>query len=160
MKKIVFLVLFVIVLSACYYDEPPIGIIENYDFENNIEVNSIDEALFYTWFYILYKTDREIWKITEYWQTPEETYNMKTGDCEDLALLFCYILSTFNIDSFITEINIDNTNHIIAYVPETDLYYDPVRNQKCFYNDKDIIYKISYEQALWTTINYHDNIYH
>lgn len=34
-----------------------------------------------------YKSDKERWKTTEKWQTPYETYSLKTGDCEDGAIL-------------------------------------------------------------------------
>jgi hypothetical protein len=28
----------------------------------------------------------------DHWKTPEETYNDRTGDCEDISLLFMYFL--------------------------------------------------------------------
>ena len=32
-------------------------------------------------------SDEITWKVGEKWQTPNETYSLKTGDCEDGALL-------------------------------------------------------------------------
>lgn len=36
---------------------------------------------------IKYKSDSVIWKMSDKWQTPEETLNLKTCDCEDGAIL-------------------------------------------------------------------------
>lgn len=36
---------------------------------------------------ISYKTDRNAWKLSDYWQTPAETLKYRTGDCEDMACL-------------------------------------------------------------------------
>lgn len=40
---------------------------------------------------IIYKSDSLIWKMDDYWQTAEETVTLKTGDCEDGAILL-YVL--------------------------------------------------------------------
>lgn len=36
---------------------------------------------------IKYTGDMKSWKMSEYWQTPDETLTKKTGDCEDGAIL-------------------------------------------------------------------------
>lgn len=36
---------------------------------------------------IKYTPDTQSWKMNEYWQTPDETLKLKTGDCEDGAIL-------------------------------------------------------------------------
>jgi transglutaminase-like putative cysteine protease len=36
---------------------------------------------------ITYKSDTTVWKMSEKWQTPDETLIKKTGDCEDGAIL-------------------------------------------------------------------------
>ena len=43
---------------------------------------------------IKYKSDKLIWKVDEYWQSPLETLQLKTGDCEDGAILL-YVLCRF-----------------------------------------------------------------
>lgn len=40
---------------------------------------------------ITYVSDFDNWKLTEYWQTPQETIESKKGDCEDGAILI-YVL--------------------------------------------------------------------
>ncbi|HEY9705825.1 MAG TPA: hypothetical protein V6C58_25540 [Allocoleopsis sp.] len=39
---------------------------------------------------IIYKSDNNIWQMSEYWQTYKETNELKTGDCEDGAI-YMYI---------------------------------------------------------------------
>jgi hypothetical protein len=38
---------------------------------------------------IEYKTNEEQRGVDEYWQTPEETLSLRSGDCEDCAILLC-----------------------------------------------------------------------
>jgi transglutaminase-like putative cysteine protease len=40
---------------------------------------------------ITYKTDKEVYKVPEVWQTVEETLGLATGDCEDGALLLYWL---------------------------------------------------------------------
>jgi predicted transglutaminase-like cysteine proteinase len=35
----------------------------------------------------------------DYWQTPEETLSYSTGDCEDFAILLCFLLRAYGIDA-------------------------------------------------------------
>jgi len=36
---------------------------------------------------IKYEDDWIVWRMEDYWQTPTETLRLKTGDCEDYAIL-------------------------------------------------------------------------
>ncbi len=36
---------------------------------------------------ITYRSDSLVWKLSERWQTPKETMELRTGDCEDGAIL-------------------------------------------------------------------------
>lgn len=64
----------------------------------------------------------------DYFQSPEETVKLKTGDCEDFAIYFMWkAKEMFNI----------NVSFIIAYVEDVgfhalcsyeDVYYDPTLN--------------------------------
>jgi len=41
---------------------------------------------------LVYKRDVDVWKINEKWQTPLETWKMKSADCEDGSLLLAAFL--------------------------------------------------------------------
>lgn len=43
---------------------------------------------------IQYKTDQSVHGVDEYWQTPSETYALRSGDCEDWAILMMYLIRT------------------------------------------------------------------
>lgn len=49
--------------------------------------------------YIAYKSDQEIHGKSEYWQFPEETLELRTGDCEDFAILLCSMLRAYGVPS-------------------------------------------------------------
>lgn len=44
---------------------------------------------------ITYRADDDTWKMPDYWQTIDETLKLKTGDCEDGAIL-TYCLAVLN----------------------------------------------------------------
>lgn len=48
---------------------------------------------------IEYVSDEEQWGVADYWQTPEETLDLRTGDCEDFAILLCTFLRAYGIDA-------------------------------------------------------------
>lgn len=39
-----------------------------------------------------YKSDKEVWRIPDYWQFPSTTIKKRTGDCEDQAMLLTSLL--------------------------------------------------------------------
>jgi len=41
---------------------------------------------------IKYKTDDAVYGVREYWQFGKETVSLRTGDCEDFAILLCSLL--------------------------------------------------------------------
>ena len=51
------------------------------------------------WKNIEYKDDYEVHGVNEYWQMPLETFELKTGDCEDIALLGQALLKQIKIDT-------------------------------------------------------------
>lgn len=48
---------------------------------------------------ITYKDDKDTWGISDYWQTPEETMLLRTGDCEDFTILAMALLNSIGIYS-------------------------------------------------------------
>ena len=72
-----------------------------------------------------YMSDEERWGIEEYWQTPEETLSLCTGDCEDFAILLRTLLRAYGIDEehIYVAIGVDDKGYGHAFLLE-DWYLD------------------------------------
>lgn len=166
MKKIIFrftltLVIFIsfIKCNIDTYEENPLKSIHvekmyNYSFEENIEIQTKYRAINLVSEIIEIKDEN-----IDYWQLPEETFNLKTGDCEDYSLLLCYLLETkLNIRTNLILLGRGNERHIIVQCENE--YIDAVQGVtfKEIPNDWYIIYTILYEEAIWMTYYYHNNV--
>jgi hypothetical protein len=49
--------------------------------------------------YISYQSDQDVYGVSEYWQLPAETLELRTGDCEDFAILLCSLLRAYGVPS-------------------------------------------------------------
>jgi hypothetical protein len=49
--------------------------------------------------YISYTSDQDVHGVSEYWQLPMETIELRTGDCEDFAILLCSLLRAYGVPS-------------------------------------------------------------
>lgn len=65
--------------------------------EITVGVPFIDEIKIRDWVAnnIKYKYDYEAHGWNDYWQLPRETLSIRTGDCEDFAILLCSLLRTY-----------------------------------------------------------------
>jgi len=148
------------VLAGCFdLDfEEKVGKKYDYYFENDIEVYTIGDALDYVYINIDYEEDN-----SDYWQLPEETYNKGTGDCEDMCLLFMYLVVT-KLDLHPMMIRVsrirDNKKvyHIMAILDgvyyETTAGYSTSRLSDYW----QIEWVCLYEQAIWMTYKHHDSV--
>ncbi len=50
--------------------------------------------------HIDYRTDEDEWGVSDYWQTPEETLDLRTGDCEDFVILDMMLLHELGQPSY------------------------------------------------------------
>lgn len=106
MKLITFI--FLLTLLACYYVDEiiDVGKMTGYDFKNNMS----------------YKDDPN-----DYWQLPEESYKLKTGDCEDYAVLFMYLCKVkLNINCALVMVTSDGGKHVVVKI--NNVYYDTIHN--------------------------------
>ena len=62
------------------------------------------------------------------WQTPKETMELGTGDCEDYAILMISILEEMDIESFMVVIKRNDVHNYHALVEVDGLYYEPTGN--------------------------------
>lgn len=69
---------------------------------------------------IEYRTDEEQWGVAEYWQTPEETLSLLTGDCEDFAILLCTLLRAYGIsaEQIYVAVGVDDDGYGHAFLIE------------------------------------------
>jgi hypothetical protein len=159
-KLIVVMVVLMGLMTACDMEygtaeEIEIGNVYDYDFENDIpEMKTVDDVRIYL-FYYNSKLDFDSWGVKEYWQTPEETYLLRTGDCEDFCILFSYILKKqFNYTTEINIISKNNDFHAIVYISETQQYIDVILKY-IIDSIPNVIEHIPYSEAIWMTMNYH-----
>lgn len=88
--------------------------------------SSITEAWTYVSYEIWSKPDYEVWKKVEYWQYPSQTYNLKSGDCEDSAILLMHLLNRLGYNPSLAIIDYDaqtSTSHAVVYL--NGKFYEP-----------------------------------
>lgn len=117
MKKLILIILFLITLLSCeLYTELAIL---SYDIKID-GLNSLSDIADWINTNIEYKTDEE-----NDWQTPQETYEGRAGDCEDTSLLFMYLAKQYlDKDSEILLTEWQDVGHAIARVENTYYYFE------------------------------------
>lgn len=161
MKKILFIIIGLFLCSCeLVYEDIEIGELYFYDFKNDIQVESLEEAVDYVFFEIKYKSDIKSGSV-DYWQTPEKTYNLKTGDCEDQANLLIYLLQTkLNYNSFLLISHSTKKGACHATVFSNDLFLDPTNGTIKKQLDKEwiVVDIIPYAEAIWMAVAKHKYI--
>lgn len=150
------IILIILTLSAgCMPGEIEVERMYNYDFENDINVNTIEEALEYVYLKMVYERDS-----TDYWQLPEESYRKGKGDCEDYAIFFMYLCkSKLDIDSTLVFLKHETKgHHVIAKID--NLYYSAIHNYiiETIGAGWEYNWECDYEEAIWMTYYYHDSV--
>jgi hypothetical protein len=76
----------------------------------------------WTRYNIKYVSDKTQWKMDEKWQTAQETFNLKTADCEDGAILMYKIARSLGVPTnrlLLMAGDVDGGGHCwLAYKPE------------------------------------------
>ena len=128
------------------YDIDPPGLKEGIDSYYKIGGNKRACAFVGRWIYenISNASDKDIHGEVEYWQTPEETYNLMTGDCEDMTILWMYLVHRYldlSPKLYCVKFNKRGTGH--AFAVDNEIYFTtyPLEN----YTTLKIY---SYEEAL------------
>lgn len=70
---------------------------------------------------ITYKRDIVQYGVADYWQFPIETISSKTGDCEDVAILFCTLMRAYGVPAtqvYVAVGGIEGTQSYHAYIFE------------------------------------------
>lgn len=92
-----FLIIYISFFLNCNLQPFDLSMLNEINF--NIEWNTLNELQEIIKESITYTKDYDKWKRFDYWQTPYLTWYYKTGDCEDRAILFSYILYQNGIKS-------------------------------------------------------------
>jgi hypothetical protein len=118
MKRLI-IILFV-VLTGCGH-----VFLDNQDID--ITFNSFDEMSEWIIENIEYKSEKG-----EIWQTPEETYLLKAGDCEDISFLTSYFLRQLNISHkvIVTRYIMTNNYHMAIKLTDEQVNYEPQTGEK------------------------------
>jgi predicted transglutaminase-like cysteine proteinase len=70
---------------------------------------------------VTYKRDIDQYGVADYWQFPLETIVSKTGDCEDVAILFCTLMRAYGVPAtqvYVAIGGIEGTQSYHAYIFE------------------------------------------
>ena len=123
------------------------------------------QALRYVYKNIIYKSDMSVWKINEVWQTPVETLRLKTGDCEDGAILIyalCVAAGVKPYRLFLVAGDVVGGGHCyITYFPDEDTV-ERVIDWCYWYDSKEIslrpyywnLEKYNYGTTEWFRLNH------
>ena len=70
--------------------------------------------------HISYKLDQDMHGVSNYWQLPSETLKLRTGDCEDFAILLCSLLRAFGVpaDQVYVAVGVSQDKSYHAYLVE------------------------------------------
>jgi hypothetical protein len=117
---------------------------------SHIDINNLEDLTIWIHNNIKYKSDGKF----DYWQTPEETMRLKTGDCEDMCILFQDIAKKkLNIIVYVLalsdKINIMFGHSIIIY---QDMGYDPTIGKFALLSTITINANV----CLWKIFNYEE----
>ena len=65
--------------------------------------------------------DKDLFGTEDYWQTPEQFWELRAGDCEDYALLSHYVLTKLGYESYVVSIYDDKLYaHTITVFKDTN----------------------------------------
>lgn len=101
------------------------GMLKNY-FKNNTQE---DLDIIANYMKISYVSDSNLFKKSEYWQTPAETLNKKMGDCEDWAVTTLSLMREYNDSIKCYNILWETHLSIFCYFDNRFIIYDQDRTK-------------------------------
>jgi len=167
MKKIgliLIVMIFVLSFMSCAIINTA-GYLEDwdYDFDDGLSFSSVDEAFDFV-YSIPYKYD-SVMLTNDYWQTPEETLIRWSGDCEDHAILFMYLIHKYcGIEKpclIALENNKTGIGHAVVRLKNTGQYYDPTTGllDADVMENMTVIYTYNYGETMYSAENKHNVIW-
>ena len=144
------ILIFPLILIACSLS----GVMWNYDCDDNLIIN--DEIdIMNVCKGIEYRTDFAVWGVGEYWQTPGETLELMTGDCEDVAILYMYLAHKYlKVDYYFMGIRSEGGDH--ALLSRENIIIDPtfkyLINLYSIYCDAEIVEYLDYGETMYQAV--------
>lgn len=140
-------------VEEAYNDEPFISYLEeNIKYYKTNKYDSIMTELLAHFQnngpFLKYVGDMKTWKVNEYWQRYNETFKLKTGDCEDGAILIYVAARICGVPAnrlLLMTGDVEGGGHCwLAYRPERDPW-NLVFLDWCYWSvSKPIIYRLFY----------------
>jgi len=183
--NLIIILLTIFGINCCTNDSTIIGKLSKYQFNEDIQINSIEDILKWLKYNITYKVDSYDFsqpkdRRWEYWQLPEETYELRTGDCEDYSIMFMYLAKVkLGIDANLVVVKIlpSKSYHAIVKLEKIGVYIEPMHiNQKIdvdaivrgthivklgtrlLPDHYQVMYEVPYETTMWLTYYHHGPI--
>jgi hypothetical protein len=128
-----------------------------FDVEEEQPIDKHFKTVHEAWIWIArnveYVSDRDVHGKEEYWQYPWETYQMKTGDCEDYAILFMYFMEDMGIKSEFIAIEIEGYGFHAAVCVNDQILSPQQYGRYHYVEEDDIINRFSYRR-IYNMIRY------
>lgn len=105
--------------------------------------SSFEEAWYWVATNIKYKSDKDVHGRSEEWQTPEQTFYRKTGDCEDFAGLLGYFAKKLGMSVSVIGIKDEDGGHALLKV--NGRYLEPSQ-YRMYYSS---FYVLKYQTNEW-----------
>ena len=160
-KNLIIVAFFILILFFnCEMNQMPEWNEMLYGFSYNINVDNLYEALEWCASNITYKTDSEVWGLLDYWQSPEQTYLLRSGDCEDSSIFFMYLLKE-ELDkssNFVIVQSVDGGN-CHAVVEVGDKWYESTCGIEADKTQYKVKTKYGYDQAMYMATVFHNGSY-
>jgi hypothetical protein len=99
---------------------------------------------------ITYETDKQQFGVDDYWQTPEQLLANRKGDCEDVCILFLYLVHKYHSVNGYLLGQISGTDAHMTVVVANLQYF-----RLLFYWSPKPYRTWSYGQAMWIAENTH-----
>ena len=132
----------------------------DYSFAHEITVTSVEEALAWCSENIEYVADSEVYG-EGYWQLPEETYEKRSGDCEDFCLMFmylCYEQLGYSPELLIVQYG-DAVTYNHAIVELGAEWFEISGGFRISNRAEYVVYfEKSYHESMWMTARYHNGV--
>ena len=117
---------------------------DNFTYEEEFE--SLKDAFYWVVLNIKYVSDGPD-NTYDYWQPAQETYDLRTGDCEDMTIIFNGFAKDMGYEPYFIWID----SH--AFAQCNGIYYDPAHRTISETRNSGPGLKLNYKQLMWIINN-------